>query len=73
MWAVSSKSQAAVLAFYRAKFSAVGFGEIAVPSVGGSTAAAFERNADNLVVTTTKSRSGATIYSVFGTFRTGNS
>lgn len=71
--AVSSAAPDVVLAFYRAKLSAIGFDETAVPAVGGSTAAGFEHNADNLVVTTTKSRSGGTRYSVFGTLHTGSS
>lgn len=71
--AVSAKSPNAVLAFYRAKLSAIGFKEMSTPSVGGSTAAAFKHNADNLVVTAAKASTGDTEYSVFGTLHSTNS
>ena len=69
--ATNPRSPDRVLAFYRKTLTAHGFAESAVPSVGGSTAASFAHNADNLVVTVTKSRSRGTTYTVFGTLHTG--
>ncbi|HZK35989.1 MAG TPA: hypothetical protein VFC57_03395 [Aeromicrobium sp.] len=71
--ATSTRSPGKVLAFYRAALSAHGFAESTVPSVGGSQAAGFAHNADNLIVTVTKSGTKGTAYSVFGTLHTGKS
>lgn len=67
--AINTKPPNAVLEFYRAKLSAIGFAETSVPSVGGAMAAGFKRKRDRLVVTVAKSASGGTKYSIFGTLR----
>jgi len=54
-----------VLGHYRARFVAGGFAEAAVPSVAGTTAAAFSRSGDALVVSS-RTDGDATVFSVTG-------
>lgn len=67
----SSKSPGSVLAFFRRVLSAHGFAESRAPAVGGSTAAAFSRSADDIVVTVTGASRSTSIYSLFGTLHAG--
>ena len=62
-------SQAKLLGFYRRTLTAKGFAESQVTAVGGSSAAAFARGADHLVVTVKARPKGAkgSVFSVFGT------
>lgn len=54
-----------VLGHYRARFVAGGFAEAAVPSVAGTTAAAFSRSGDALVVSS-RTDGDETLFSVTG-------
>lgn len=54
-----------VLGHYRARFVAGGFAEAAVPAVDGTTAAAFSRSGDSLVVSS-RTSGDETVFSVTG-------
>lgn len=54
-----------VLGHYRARFVAGGFAEAVVPAVDGTTAAAFSRSGDSLVVSS-RTAGDDTVYSVTG-------
>lgn len=69
--ATSSRSPDRILLFYRTALARSGFVESAAPAVGGSTAASFAHEADNLVVTVTRTSPKASTYSVYGTLHTG--
>jgi hypothetical protein len=58
------------LRFYRLHFGRLGFTETPTTAVGGSSAAAFERGTDSVVVTVTPGRS-ASKYSLYGTLSAG--
>jgi len=71
--ATNKRSPDKVLAFYRKVLTARGFAESIAPSTGNSTASSFRHNADNVVVTVTRTRSKGATYSIFGTLHAGKS